>query len=56
MEFSTNNQDALDLSNLHRGNQDKKVADKLKCIQLLDQRYSQSFIAKLPDEMDEKTV
>lgn len=55
MEFPLKDQTIFDLSNLHRGTRDKKVADKLKCIKLLNQHESQTYISELL-EIDEKTV
>jgi hypothetical protein len=55
MEFPLNEQDALDLSNIHRGTRERVVADKLKCIKLLSKKHPQSFIADLLD-IDDKTV
>ena len=55
MELPLKEQDVLALSKIHRGTKDKRVADKLKCIKLLDQGHEQSFIAQLL-EVDEKTV
>lgn len=55
MEFPLKEDDILYLSNVHRGTRDKKVADRLKCIKLLNLGHDQSFIAELL-EVDEKTV
>lgn len=55
MEFPLNDRDIMAISDAHRGTRNKKVADRLKCIKLLNQSHDQSFIAELL-EIDEKTV
>jgi hypothetical protein len=55
MDFPISEQVAFDLSNIHRGTRDKRVADKIKCIKMLSQNYQKSVIASLLD-VDEKTV
>ena len=37
----------LDLSNTHKGTKSRKVADKVKCIQMLSQSISRGFIANI---------
>lgn len=55
MNIPLSDQDSFDLTNIHRGTKDKRVADKLKCIRMLSQNFPKASIAWVL-EVDEKTV
>jgi len=47
MQFPLDEVVLLDLSNIHKGTKCKKVADKVKCIQMLSQSIKRDFIANI---------
>ncbi|MEM6734465.1 MAG: helix-turn-helix domain-containing protein [Bacteroidota bacterium] len=55
MEFPLSKQNVRDLFDIQHCTLDKKVADKLKCIELINRGYDLSHIVNLL-EIDEKTI
>ena len=55
MNIPLSDQDSFDLTNIHKGTKEKRVADKIKCIRMLSENFPKSTIASLL-EVDEKTV